>query len=250
MCLLGSDTILILNEAEGFVDYPKHSEMTATGEMKMADDNEKWVNFVWKRFLAAKELRGISIRTLGDHKDKGGIGCSEKTIRRAKEKGKIKAANLEAIAQALDVEPAYLMGKYDEEFGKLFPEPHDEEIEAILEFMLRPERFPYYFSCERNDRYERYLDSILTLHDISRRQYNDLPDEKQRQFMLEIENAVCPIIQKYFTHDARGQEGLPDLYRIVAEIECYDPDEPEIPDSELFYSEQDRFSLRNKEKQR
>lgn len=189
----------------------------------MAADNEKWVNFVWKRFLAAKELRGISIRTLVDHKDKGGIGCSEKTIRRAKEKGKIKAVNLEAIAQALDVEPAYLMGKYDEKFGKLFPEPHDEEIEAFLESMLRPERFPYYFSCERNDRYERYLDSILTLHDISRRQYNDLPEEKRRQFMLEIENAVCPVIQKFFTHDARGQEGLPDLYRIVAEIECYDP---------------------------
>ena len=214
----------------------------------MADDKGKWVNFVWKRFLAAKELRGISMRTLGGHKDKGGCGCPEKTIRRAKEKGKIKAVNLEAIAQALDVEPAYLMGKYDEKFGKLFPEPHDEEIEAFLESMLRPERFPYYFSCERNDRYERYLDSILTLHDISRRQYNDLPDEKQRQFMLEIKNAVCPIIQKYFTHDARGQEGLPDLYRIAAEIECYDRDEPEIPDNKLSYSEQNRFSGRDKEK--
>ena len=213
----------------------------------MADDNEKWVNFVWKRFLAAKELRGISIRTLGAHKDEGGIGCSEKTIRRAKEKGKIKAVNLEAIAQALDVEPAYLMGKYDEEFDKLFPEPHNEEIKAILKSMLRPERFPYYFDCERNARYERYLNSILTLHDISRRQYNGLPDEKQRQFMMEIENAVCPIIRKYFTRDARGQEGLPDLYRIVAEIECCNPDEPEISDSKLFYGEQDRFFVRNKE---
>lgn len=216
----------------------------------MAVDNEKWVNFIWKRFLAAKELRGISIRTLGGHKDKGGIGCSEKTIRRAKEKGKIKAVNLEAIAQALDVEPAYLMGKYDEEFGKLFPEPHDKEIEAFLESMLRPERFPYYFCCERNDRYERYLDSILTVHDISIRQYNDLPDEKQNQFMLEIENAVCPIIQKYFTHDARRQEGPSDLYCIAAEIECYDPDEPEISDSKLFYSKQDRFSARNRGKRK
>lgn len=248
MCLLGSDTILILDEAKGFVDYPKHGEMTALGEMKMVDDNGTWVNFVWKRFLAAKELRGISIRTLGGHKDKGGCGCPDKTIRRAKEKGKIKAVNLEAIAQALDVEPAYLMGMYDEKFGRLFPEPRDEETEACLEFMLRPERFPYYFSRKRNDMYERYLDSVLTIHDISRRQYNGLPDEKKRQFMLEIENAVCPIIQKYFTHDAQGQKGLPDLYRIVAEIECYDPDEPEISDSELFYSEQDRFSDRNSEK--
>lgn len=245
MCLLGSDTILILDEEGEVVDHPKHSKMTV-GEKKMQGNDKKWVDFVWKRFLAAKDLRGVYIKTLGGDKDKGGVGCSEKTIWRAKKTGKIKAVNLEAIAQALDVEPAYLMGKYDEKFGKLFPEPHDEEIEIILESMLRPERFPYYFSCERNDRYERYLDSILTLHDISRRQYNGLPDEKQRQFMLEIENAVCPIIQKYFTHDAQGQKGLPDLYRIVAEIECYDPDEPEIPKDKLVYDGRNRFFVENK----
>lgn len=71
------------------------------------------------------------------------------------------------------------------------------------------------------------------IHDISFRQYSEMPDDSKRQFELDIERAVCPVIRKYFTHDARDQEGLPDLYRIEAEIENYDPNEAK-PEDWLF----------------
>ena len=69
------------------------------------------------------------------------------------------------------------------------------------------------------------------IHDISFRQYSEMPEDSKRQFELDIERAVCPIIRKYFRHVVRGREGLPDLYRIEVEIENYNPDEP---DDEFF----------------
>lgn len=141
----------------------------------------------------------------------------------------------------MDVAPDYLTGKYAGDFSKLFPEPLDAESTVILEAMLAPERFPYLMSQHRADLYDRYIDGILMIHDISLRQYSEMPDDSKRQFELDIERAVCPVIRKYFTHDARGQEGLPDLYRIEAEIENYDPDEPKPEDWFFKKIHTDRF---------
>lgn len=207
-----------------------------------------FVNFVWKRFIAAKELRGKSIRTLGGSVDKGGVGCSEKTIRRAKKVGKINAHYLEAIAKSLDVSPDYLNGKYDEEFGKWFPEPHNEEIQLFLESMLMPERFPYHLKYDQREKFRMYLESILIMHDISTRQYHEMSEEKQREFMLDIESAVCPVIKRYFTHDAQNREGIPYLESLLAEILCYDPNEPEISEDDLQFTldYDNRFSQKYK----
>ena len=182
-------------------------------------------------FDAAMKLRGTSIRKLGAIE--GGVGWSDKTIRRARKSGEISAELLDALAKLLDVAPDYLTGKYAGDFSKLFPEPLDAESTAILVAMLVPERFPYLMSQHRADLYDRYIDGILMIHDISFRQYSEMPDDSKRQFELDIERAVCPVIRKYFTHDARDQEGLPDLYRIEAEIENYDPNEAK-PEDWLF----------------
>lgn len=191
----------------------------------MANKEAPKKKFSRKRFFAAMALRNTSIRKMGANE--GGVGCGEKTIRRAANSGLIKKELLEAIAKYLDVEPDYLTGKYDERFSKLFPEPRDEETERIFESMLAPEKFPYHDSQKKDLLYDRFLDSVLMLHDISPRQMRELSEEKQRQFQLDMEMALCPVIQKYFNHDAKGRDGLPDLYRIAAEIENYNPDEPE-----------------------
>lgn len=174
-------------------------------------------------FDAAMKLRGLSIRKLGTIE--GGVGWSDKTIRRARKREEISAELLDALAKRLDVAPDYLTGKYARDFSKLFPEPFDAESTAILERMLAPERFPYLMSQNRTDLYDRYIDGILMLHDISFRQYSEMSADSKRQFELDIERAICPVIRKYFRYDARGRKGLPDLYRIEAEIENYDSNE-------------------------
>lgn len=201
------------------------------GGRSMANKKTPKKTFSSSCFDAAMKLRGTSIRKLGAIE--GGVGWSDKTIRRARKSGEISAELLDALAKRLDVAPDYLTGKYAGDFSKLFPEPLDAESTAILVAMLVPERFPYLMSQHRADLYDRYIDGILMIHDISFRQYSEMPDDSKRQFELDIERAVCPVIRKYFTHDARDQEGLPDLYRIEAEIENYDPNEAK-PEDWLF----------------
>ena len=92
-------------------------------------------------FDAAMRLRGTSIRKLGAIE--GGVGWSDKTIRRARKSGEISAELLDALSKRLDVAPDYLTGKYVRDFSKLFQEPLDAEATAILEGMLAPEKFPY-----------------------------------------------------------------------------------------------------------
>lgn len=201
------------------------------GGRSMANKKAPKKTFSSSCFDAAMKLRGTSIRKLGAIE--GGVGWSDKTIRRARKRGEISAELLDALAKRLDVAPDYLTGKYARDFSKLFPEPLDAESTAILEGMLAPERFPYLMSQHRTDLYDRYIDGILMIHDISFRQYSEMPADSKRQFELDIERAVCPVIRKYFRHDARGREGLPDLYRIEVEIDNYNPDEPE-PDDKFF----------------
>lgn len=161
------------------------------------------------------------------------MALAGKTIRRSRKSGEISAELLDALAKRLDVAPDYLTGKYARDFSKLFPEPLYVESTAILEGMLAPERFPYLMSQHRADLYDRYIDGILMIHDISFRQYSEMPADSKRQFKLDIERAVCSVIRKYFRHDAGGREGLPNLYRIEVEIVNYNPDEPEL-DDEFF----------------
>lgn len=213
----------------------------------MGNRKSKKESFKWERFIDAKKRAKISIRQLGA--SEGGVGRSEKTIRRAKSDGEIKPELIEALAKRLDVAPDYLRGEYDciyEQFADNFT---GKQREAYLKTMLAPERFPYYMGRNKTMLYDNYMDGILMLHDISHRQYNELSPEKRRQFQIDIEQAIGSVIKKYFTHDGQGREGIPELYRLEAEIECYDPDEPTEPGDAVSYGFKDRFSEHsNKEK--
>lgn len=62
------------------------------------------------------------------------------------------------------------------------------------------------------------------------------------------------MISKFFTEDAKGQKGLPDLEYLYAMIDNYDPDEPEqfddayvdMDDNDPF---EDKYSLFSNEKE-
>lgn len=208
----------------------------------MANKKSKKEPFQWERFLAAKRRAKISITKLGSKDD--GIGWSEKTIRRAKADGKISPEILEALAKRLDIDPDYLRGKYDH-FYDLIADGFDEkQREIYLKKMLDPGRYPYYRGKNQIKLYEGYMDGILMLHGISNRQYDELSPEKRKAFQIDIERAVGVVIEKYFECDGRGQSGIPDLYSLEAQIECYEPDQPEEPNDSTFFGYKDRFSER------
>lgn len=208
----------------------------------MANKKSKKEPFQWERFLAAKRRAKISITKLGSKDD--GIGWSEKTIRRAKADGKISPEILEALAKRLDIDPDYLRGKYDH-FYDLIADGFDEkQREIYLKKMLDPGRYPYYRGKNQIKLYEGYMDGILMLHGISNRQYDELSPEKRKAFQIDIERAVEVVIEKYFECDGRGQSGIPDLYSLEAQIECYEPDQPEEPNDRTFFGYKDRFSER------
>lgn len=208
----------------------------------MANKKSKKEPFQWERFLAAKKRAKISITKLGSKDD--GIGWSEKTIRRAKADGKISPEILEALAKRLDIDPDYLRGKYDH-FYDLIADGFDEkQREIYLKKMLDPGRYPYYRGKNQIKLYEGYMDGILMLHGISNRQYDELSPEKRKAFQIDIEKAVGTVIEKYFECDGRGQSGIPDLYSLEAQIECYEPEQPEEPNDRTFFGYKNRFSER------
>lgn len=208
----------------------------------MANKKSKKEPFQWERFLAAKRRAKISITKLGSKDD--GIGWSEKTIRRAKADGEISPEILEALAKRLDIDPDYLRGKYDH-FYDLIADGFDEkQREIYLKKMLDPGHYPYYRGKNQIKLYEGYMDGILMLHGISNRQYDELSPEKRKAFQIDIEKAVGTVIEKYFECDGRGQSGIPDLYSLEAQIECYEPEQPEEPNDRTFFGYKDRFSER------
>lgn len=208
----------------------------------MANKKSKKEPFQWERFLAAKRRAKISITKLGSKDD--GIGWSEKTIRRAKADGKISPEILEALAKRLDIDPDYLRGKYDHFYDLIADGFEEKQREIYLKKMLDPGRYPYYRGKNQIKLYEGYMDGILMLHGISNRQYDELSPEKRKAFQIDIERAVGVVIEKYFECDGRGQSGIPDLYSLEAQIECYEPDQPEEPNDRTFFGYKDRFSER------
>ena len=215
--------------------------MTALGGEKVANKKSKKAPFQWERFIAAKKRAKISIRKLGSEE---GIGWSEKTIRRAKADGEINPEILEALAKQLDVAPDYLKGKYDHFYDVIADGFDEKQRGSYLKEMLDPGRYPYYMGKNQVKQKEGYMDGILMLHGISNRQYDELSPEKRKAFQIDIERAVGAVIKKYFECDGRGQHGIPDLYYLESQIECYEPEQPEEPDDRTFFSSKDRFSDR------
>lgn len=97
-----------------------------------------------------------------------------------------------------------MTGKYARDFSKLFPESLEVESRAILEVMLAPEKFQYLISQHRANLYDRYIDGILMIHDISFRQYSDMPADSKRQF----ENGGDWFFKKYIMIGFRNDKEI------------------------------------------
>jgi hypothetical protein len=142
---------------------------------------------------------------------------------------------MDALGQYLDVDTDYLSGKYHRDAEKI----ENQELCIILKSQLKAKKFPYILKQQRikydgKFLYDRYLEYILIIHDISKRQFHGMLFEKQKAFQLDLEDAIATVLIKHFPYNALGQDIRSNIDRIRVEIDNYDPDEPEIPEDFLM----------------
>lgn len=49
-----------------------------------------------------------------------------------------------------------------------------------------------------------------------------MPFDCQRMLSLELERAIVPVLEKYFSVDAQGRKGLEESRYLEAQIDCFD----------------------------
>ena len=178
----------------------------------------------------ALELRNTSIRKLGEDY---GFDWSSKSIERGIKEGEVSADLLDALGRYLDIEPDYLSGKYHQICKKIAD--NDDAMYSILKKGLCAKKFPYLKKQQSTNYggeflYSKYLKCILIIHDISKKQFDEMTFEQQKEFQLSLEDAIVPVLMKYFSKNAMEQNLYPEIYRLRMEIDSYNPDEPEPPD--------------------
>lgn len=194
----------------------------------MANKKLKKVPLDKECLMESLQLRNSSIRKLGaDYV----FGWSSKSVERGIKDGEVSPELMEALGRYLDVDTDYLSGKYHRDAEKI----KDESLCLILNSHLKAKKFPYILKQQRNKYdekflYDRYLEFILIIHDISKHQFDVMQFEKQKAFQLDLEDAIAEVLIKHFPNNALGQDIRSNIDRIRVDIDNHDPDEPKIPE--------------------
>lgn len=178
--------------------------------------------------MEALHLRGNSIRKLDGAY---GFGWSSKSVERGLRDGEVSPELLDALGRYLNVEPDYLSGKYHRECEKV----KNPFIKEIWMKSLKAEKYPYILKQQKTKvegkfLYDKYIEYILIIHDISMEQFNNMEEETRRDFQIALEDAIAPLLIKFFPRNAFGKETWTEVYRLQSEIENYVMDEPEPPE--------------------
>lgn len=198
--------------------------------LDMANKKMKKIPLNKECLKEALNLRNTNIKKLGEDVN---FGWCSKSIERGLKEGEVSAELLDALGRNLDIEPDYLSGKYHQICKKIAD--NDDIMYSILKKGLCAKKFPYLKkqqSANYNGEflYSKYLEYILIIHDISKKQFQEMTFERQKEFQLSLEDAIVPVLMKYFSKNAMEQDLYPEIYRLRMEIDSYDPDEPEPPD--------------------
>lgn len=144
----------------------------------MGNKPTKTVPFNYTRFKQAVKLRKMTIKEFCNPNGAAYkiFERDEKPLRRWKKSGTIPPDILDRISRFLDVDPAYISGKYD----KLYEKFNDREVSDAFKGQLRPENFPYLLKDQliiNNGKtlYDIYLYSLLAIQHISIRQFDEMP---------------------------------------------------------------------------
>jgi len=171
-------------------------------------------------FMSIVKECGSSIIKLGKCEK---IDCTERTIRRSLNEGKITPCFLDQIAKYLDVDPRLLSG----ELHKQAESYDDNFLKTISLAQLKAEKHPYYRKRKADlnkQPFEKLLEHILSLFDISISQFEKMDFESQYLLQHDLLNALVPVIRNHFKMDAYGRNDMPELERIIYELENFRDD--------------------------
>lgn len=185
----------------------------------MAYKKSKKASFDKACVMEALHLRGSSIRKLNDAY---GFGWSSKSVERGLRDGEVSPELLDALGRYLNVEPDYLSGKYHRECEKV----KNPIVRDVWLNSLKAEKYPYILKqqktmIEGRFLYDKYMEYLLVIHDISMEQFNNMKEETRSDFQIALEDAIAPLLIKYFPQNAFGNDSWPDVYRLQSEIEDY-----------------------------
>ena len=175
----------------------------------MAYKKSKKAPFDKNCVMEALHLRDYSIRKLDDAH---GFGWSSKSVERGLRDREVSPDLLNALGKYLNVEPDYLAGKYHRECEKV----KDPFIREIWMRELKAEKYPYILKQQKTKiegkfLYDKYVEYVLTIHDISIEQLNGMEKEKRKDFQIALEEAIAPLLIKYFPQNAFGRDTWPEL---------------------------------------
>ena len=171
-------------------------------------------------FISIVKECGSSIIKLGKSEK---IDCTERTIRRSLNEGKITPCFLDQIAKHLDVDSRLLSG----ELHKQAESYSDTFLRTVYLAQLRAERYPYYRKRKADlnkQPIRELLEHILSLFEISISQFDSMDFESQYLLQHDLFDALVPVIRKHFKVDAYGRKNMPDLEKIIYDLENFRDD--------------------------
>ena len=198
--------------------------------------------------MEALHLRGSSIRKLDTEHE---FGWSSKSVERGLRDGEVSPDLWDALGRYLNVEPDYLTGKYHRECENVA----DPILREIWKSSLKAERYPYILKQKKTKidgkfLYSKCIEYILTLHDISIEQFNQMDENLKKDFQISLENAIVPVIIKYFPQNAFGNDTWPEAYGIQIGLENQCIEEPDLPEDFFERQDESRFERRFKLEQK
>ena len=171
-------------------------------------------------FMAVVHECGSSIIKLGACEE---IDCTERTIRRALNEGKMTPCFLGQIARHLDVDPHLLSG----ELHRKADSYNDEFLRSLYLAQLNAKNYPYSRKRKADlnkQPVEELLEQILALFEISFSQYEEMDFEAQYLLQHDLLDSLFPVIRKHFQVDAYGRKDMPDLEKIISDLENFRDD--------------------------
>jgi len=174
------------------------------------------------RFFEAMKAKEMTIKKLGEMSLDASAtdrDRSEKTIGRYINKGQMPLDLLDHLAQVLDVEPAFLMGRYDICPLSNPESEEDKQIRMRMQSFITPQRYPYALKKMKTIKVDQYYQALLAIHGISLDQFIQLPPERRFELQHLIENKLVPILQEFFPTDAQGQTDKFDYYALDSQID-------------------------------
>ena len=171
-------------------------------------------------FMTIVRECGSSIIKLGACEE---IDCTERTIRRALNEEKITPTFLDQIARHLNVDSRLLSGDLHKQANSYT----DELIRSIALAQLKVENFPYFRKRQSDLKaqpIEALWEQILALFDISFSQFEDMDFEAKYLLQHDLLDALAPVIRKHFAADAFGRTDMPNLEKVISDLENYRED--------------------------